>query len=88
VNALSLVRPMATVVPSAARNVTSAVRLDTLLAAVPRVAATEVDLVVDTAVGSRPAILVADSATWPAIALKARSATTVSSLTFFVYGSE
>lgn len=61
-----------------ARNVTSAVRLDILLAAVPRVAATEAGSVVDTAVGNRPAILVADSATWPAIALKARSATTVS----------
>lgn len=92
VNALSLVRPMATVVLPAARNVTSAVRLGTLLAAVPRVAATEAGSVVDTVVGSRPAILVADSATWPAIALKARSATTVSFyfgfFTYFVvYGS-
>lgn len=90
-NALSLVQPMATeaeVLP-VARNVTSAVRLDILLAVVPRVAATEAGSVVDTAVGNRPAILVEDSATWPAIALKARSATTVSLFAFFlVYGSD
>lgn len=79
-NALNLARPMATEVEvlPVARNVTSAVRLGILLAAVPRVAATEAGLVVDTAVGNRPAILVADSATWPVIAPKARSATIVS----------
>lgn len=62
----------------AVRNATNAVKLDTLLAAVPRVVATEADMVADMVVANRLAILAAVSATWPVIAPKARSATTVS----------
>lgn len=62
----------------AARSVTSAAKLDTLPAAVPRVVATEADSVVALVAGSRPAIRAVASVIWPVTAPKARSAMAVS----------
>lgn len=63
--------------PVVVRNATSAAGLDTLLAAAPRAAATEVASAVASVVVNRPATRAVASATWLVTAPRARSATTV-----------